>query len=103
MRPEATRFRPVDAVGFLSRIPGIGGWVLLIFQRRRELRAAAALVAAEFEYNADTVEPITGGYSPANIADELRYSRWETEGAGFTSSAATIQSSGTKWFRRTTI
>ena len=58
---------------WLFRLPLVGRWFLLILDRKRQLRAAADLVAHELEFNAEVADKIAlGGRTPATVAHDCR-------------------------------
>lgn len=63
----------------LLRLPLTAGrWVLLIRDRRRQIRAAADLVAHELEFNAGVADAIAlGGRTPATVAHGFAFQEWD--------------------------
>jgi hypothetical protein len=62
-------------IGFLERIPRVGRYVVLIFQRHVDMQAAIDLVVRELEYNAGQVG--RRGASPQSIRGRLDLSAWD--------------------------
>ena len=61
----------------VSRIPWLGNQLFLLFDRRRQLESAAAVVASELEFNAEAVGHVeSGGRGLADLKEELRIADW---------------------------
>jgi hypothetical protein len=65
----------MDVIRLLSRVPRARRWVLPLFERGRQLRAAE-LVAHELEFNAEVARAIAGGQAASLAGQQLASSRW---------------------------
>ena len=75
-----SRVRAVEPVlsAIARHLSTIRRWVFLIRDRKRQIRAAADLVAHELEFNADVADSIVlEGRTPATVAHGLAFHQWE--------------------------
>jgi hypothetical protein len=61
-------------IRILDRIPLIGRYLVLIFQRHLDQVAAVALVAQELDFNAEVV---SHDRPPHSFVDEVQFSAWD--------------------------
>ena len=61
-------------IRLIDRIPVVGRYVVLVFQRHLDLQAAVELVASELEYNA---EAVSHDRALADLWNEVQFSAWD--------------------------